>query len=88
MSEMSSSSSISLGSDFQWEGLDTRIGLSDRLRADLAASGDDSFSMDGFASKRDSVATCGDEETTTQALSNRAEQILASAKKRLTVCFL
>lgn len=87
LSEMSSSSSISLGSDLQWDGFDTRYGMSDRLRADLAAAGDDNSSVDGLASKRDSATMYGDEETTTQALSSRAEQILANAKKRLTVCF-
>lgn len=85
LSEMSSSSNFSAGSD-QWEGFDARVGMSDRLKADLAAAGDDSFNLEGFGSKRNS--TNEDEELTTQALSKRAEQILANAKKRLTVCLL
>lgn len=85
LSAMSSSSSISIGSDSQWETFDTRAGMSDRLRADLAAAGDDSFNLDGVDSKRDSVATNGDDEYSSQALSRKAEEILASAKKTLTV---
>ncbi|ERF74640.1 hypothetical protein EPUS_00770 [Endocarpon pusillum Z07020] len=84
LSLMSSSSSMSIGSDLQWEAFDTRAGMSDRLRADLAAAGDDSFNLDGFDNKRDSMATNGDDEYSSQALSKKAEQILASAKKRLT----
>jgi hypothetical protein len=87
LSEMSSSSSISIGSDLQWEGFDTRAGMSDRLKADLAAAGDDSFNLDGFGSKRDSSGINGDDENTSQALGKRAEQILANAKMRLTVGF-
>lgn len=88
LSEMSSSSSISVGSDLQWEGFDTRVAMSDRLRADLAAAGDDRFDVDAFGSKRDSTTSNGDDENTTHALSKRAEQILANAKKRLTVGFI
>lgn len=87
LSELSTSSSISTGSDLQWEGFDTRSGMSDRLRADLAAAGDDNFHLDGFDSRRDSNGTNGDDEITSQALSKRAEQILANAKMRLTVSF-
>lgn len=83
LSEISNSSGISTGSDLQWEGFDTRAGISDRLRADLAAAVDDG---DDFATQMDTVASSGDDENTTQALSKRAEQILANAKKRLTVC--
>jgi hypothetical protein len=85
LSELSNSSGMSTGSDLHWEGFDPRAGLSDRLKRDLAADGDDIISLDGFESKRNSTATNGDDETTTQALSKRAEQILATAKKRLTV---
>jgi hypothetical protein len=85
LSGMSNSSGISTGSDLHWEGFDTRAGISDRLRADLAAAVDDT---DDFGSRRHSTATNGDEENTTQALSERAEQILANAKKRLTVRLL
>ena len=88
LSELSSSSSVSNGSDTQWDGFDTRAGMSDRLRADLAAAGDDTLALDGFGSRRDSTATIGEDENTSQALSTRAEQILASAKLRLTVGFL
>lgn len=76
---------MSIGSDLQWEAFDTRAGMSDRLRADLAAAGDDSFNLDGLDNKRDSMAINGDDEYSSQALSKKAEQILASAKKRLTV---
>jgi hypothetical protein len=85
LSQMSTSSSISIGSDLQWEGFDPRAGMSERLKADLAAEGDDNFNLDGLGSRRNSTATNGDEEYTSQALSKRAEQILANAKKRLTV---
>jgi hypothetical protein len=88
LSELSSSSSISNSSDTQWEGFDTRAGMSDRLRADLAAAGDDTLALDGFGSRRDSTTTIGEDENTSQALSTRAEQILASAKLRLTVGLL
>jgi hypothetical protein len=88
LSEMSSSSGVSTGSDLYWESFDTGAGMSDRLRADLAAARDDTFILDDFGSKRNSTATNGDDESATQALSKRAEQILANAKKRLTVCFL
>ena len=80
---MSNSSGISTGSDLQWEGFDTRAGISDRLRADLAAAVDDT---DDFGTPMDTTATSGDNEYATQALSKRAEQILANAKRRLTVC--
>lgn len=79
---------MSTGSDPYWESFDTGAGMSDRLRADLAAARDDTFILDDFGSKRNSTATNGDDEFATQALSKRAEQILANAKKRLTVCFL
>jgi hypothetical protein len=62
--------------------------MSDRLRADLAAAGDDTLALDGFGSRRDSTTTIGEDENTSQALSTRAEQILASAKLRLTVGLL
>ncbi len=88
LSEISSSSITSIGSDLQWEGFDTRAGMSDRLRASLAAAVDDNFVLDGFGNKRDSTTSNGDEENATQALGKRAEQILANAKKRLTVGFL
>jgi hypothetical protein len=61
--------------------------MSDRLKADLAAAGDDNFNLDGFGSKRDSSGINGDDENTSQALGKRAEQILANAKMRLTVGF-
>lgn len=83
LSDISTCSGLSTGSDLHWEGFDTTLGISDRLRADLAAAADDS---DDFGNRRDSVAILGDDENTTQALSERAEQILADAKKRLTVC--
>lgn len=88
LSEMSTSSNTSIGSDLQWEGYDTKAGMSERLKADLAAAGDDNFATDGVGTKRDSTATIGDDENSSQALSKRAEQILANAKKRLMVSFL
>jgi hypothetical protein len=86
LSEISTCSSVSTGSDLHWEGFDTRAGMSDRLKADLATPTDDNFDLEGFGSRRNSTTANGDDEYTTQALSKRAEQILASAKKRLTVC--
>ena len=76
---------MNVGSDLRWEGFDTRTGISDRLRADLAAAVDESFSLDGWGSKCDSTTTNAEEGNTSQALSWTAEQILDNAKKRLTV---
>ena len=81
---MSNSSNVSSGSDLAWENFDTKAGMSDRLKADLAAMEDDSE----LGTKRISTGPVGDDEYTSQALSKRAEQILASAKKRLTVSWL
>ena len=91
MSERSLRSISSTGSDLgDWENFDTTNMISNgRLKADLARSEDDSTSLDGMDSRRSSTVgsgqVLGEEELAAQALSNRAERILATAKKRLTV---
>lgn len=84
LSAISTSSANSVGSEILWEELSAGANPSDRLRADLAAAGDDGFILDGFVDRRNS--SYPDHDLTTQALSATAEEILANAKRRLTVC--
>ena len=73
---LSGKSDSSTGSDF-----DTMKIMNSRLAADLAKPDDDLTDIDGLDSKRNSLVTNGDDEMNT--LNQRAEQILANAKKRL-----
>jgi hypothetical protein len=80
LSAMSTCSATSTGSESLWDELYSGANTSDRLKADLAAAGDDNFPVfDSFVEKR-SGSSHPDYE-----LNQMAEQILASAKIRLTV---
>ena len=85
LSESSILSNRSGSSDRYRESFEGLSGVSARLKADLAAMGDDQFDLDGICGKRSSVLTVGDDEQSGQALTSRAEKILANAKRRLTV---
>jgi hypothetical protein len=56
--------------------------MTSRLAADLAKPDDDMTDIDGLDSKRNSLVTNGDDDMS--SLNQRAERILANAKKRLT----
>lgn len=74
---LSDKSDSSAGSDF-----DTSKIMNSRLAADLAKPDDDMTDIDGLDSKRNSLITNGDDEMS--SLNQRAERILANAKRRLT----
>jgi hypothetical protein len=74
---LSNKSDSSTESDF-----DTSKIMTSRLAADLAKPDDDMTDIDGLDSKRNSLVTNGDDDMS--SLNQRAERILANAKKRLT----
>jgi hypothetical protein len=74
---LSNKSDSSTESDF-----DASKIMTSRLAADLAKPDDDMADIDGLDSKRNSLVTNGDDEMS--SLNQRAERILANAKRRLT----
>ena len=77
LNRLSSKSDSSTESDF-----DTSKIMTSRLAADLAKPDDDMTDIDGLDSKRNSLVINGEDEII--SLNQRAERILANAKKRLT----
>lgn len=79
---LSTQSSSSTGSDLgDWENFDTSKIMNERLAADVAKVPDDK--VDGSDSKRNSMVGMGAEDEMA-LLNERAEKILAQARKRLT----
>lgn len=82
------SSDMSNGSDLgSWEDFDSSKMMNARLAADVANAEDDLTDIEGPESKRNSVIIPPAEDEMT-ALNQKAEKILADAKKRLTVSCL
>ncbi|KAL6251338.1 hypothetical protein RBB50_001546 [Rhinocladiella similis] len=79
---LSMQSSSSIGSDLEdWENFDTSKIMNERLAADVAKVLDEK--VDGGDSKRNSMVGTGTEDEMA-LLNERAEKILAQARKRLT----
>jgi len=75
--------SLSGGSDTgRWEDFDSGPPMSEKLKADLDADADDAASLDGLENKQSGGLLSADDDM------KRAEEILANAKKRLTVWYL
>ena len=81
---LSISSDVSTGSDpGSWEDFDTSKMMNARLAADVARVDEEMSEADGLESKRNSTVAVPEDET--NVWNQKAERILADAKKRLTL---